>query len=74
MKNAYTEYLISKGWFEAESMSFRKIGSDIEIFFDTSSQIEIYNKENRRIGTHYLESLDDLIKIVDELVGGSSGG
>ena len=60
MKNIFTDYLINNGWLEVAPMSYKNGKDDLEIFFDTSNQIEIYNSTGR-IKDAYLQNLEDLI-------------
>ena len=60
MKNVFTDYLINDGWLEVAPMSYKKGNDDLEIFFDSSNKIEIYNSTGR-IKDVYLHDLEDLI-------------
>jgi hypothetical protein len=62
-KNIFTDYLTENGWVRVGPMSFRKAEGDIEIFFDTSHQIEIYNCAGR-MKALYLNRLEDLIAVL----------
>lgn len=47
-------------------MTFQKAGTNIEIFFDNSNQIEVY-KGKISIGSYYLQKIEDLIKLLQEI-------
>jgi len=61
--NKFTEYLIQKGWKQTDPVTFvNPKRKGIEIFFDNSNHIEIYN-ESKRISSHYATEIEDLISI-----------
>ena len=61
MNNIYTEYLLNNGWIQSNQMRYNlQRNPSFELFFDTSNQIELYIK-NERKNEKYLQSLDDLI-------------
>ena len=64
--NIFTSYLLDLDWMEAGPMVYRKRNSDIEIFFDTSNQIEV-SKGDAGIGSFYLKDLNDLINVLDSI-------
>jgi hypothetical protein len=66
-QSIYTEHLKQQGWIEVEPMSFKKPNIGYEIFFDTSSQIEIYNGK-LRVKSVYLQSLRDLTNVLNDLL------
>lgn len=58
--NIFTIYLLENNWFQSGTMTFINSNNpELEIFFDTSSQIEIYS-QGKRIGDYYLVELNDL--------------
>jgi hypothetical protein len=63
-KNIFASYLLDHGWTEYSPMSYKKLNSDLEIFFDTSNQIEM-SKGKINVGSFYLEDLSDLIRVLN---------
>jgi hypothetical protein len=61
------DFLRRMGWTERSPMSFVK--NDREIFWDTSSAVEIYpaNDKNKRLEDVRIETLEDLEKLVKRL-------
>lgn len=67
METPFTQYLRSKNWHEKTPLSFWcDAYKDVEIFFDTSNQIEIY-QANKLVCTHYLASFEVLIDLLEKL-------
>ncbi len=66
-QNIFTDHLTTTNWVRTSPMGFHYIHDMVlEIFFDTSNQIEVYRKDER-IGTHYisvLKDLEDVLKII----------
>ena len=59
-QNIFTIYLLERNWVQSAPMTFVNSNNpELEIFFDTSSQIEIYY-QGKRIGDYYLLELNDL--------------
>ena len=66
MKNKYTEYLLEQGWIETDPMRYSNKNSEYKIFFDTSSQIDVY-KGTQLIKSVYLSKLDDLVFLLNSI-------
>ena len=67
LENIFTRHLEKEGWIRFEPMTFKNNGSEVEIVFDTSNQIEIYAKGIRSKSV-YLHDLEDLIRELREMI------
>lgn len=57
----FTEYLIKNGWIEINFMTYQfQKDCSIELFFDTSNQIEL-TINNIRKSDKYIATLEDLL-------------
>lgn len=66
MKNAFTEYLIKNGWIEISFSTYQfQENKSVELFFDTSNQVELYINE-KRISGKYLRSVEDLVSFLSD--------
>lgn len=56
MNNIFTKYLLENGWVKDGQVSylFQKDKS-IELFFDTSNQIELYKNDKRVCGVYVVD-------------------
>lgn len=63
-------YLVGEGWIEKHVMLYVKNG--IEIFFDNSNAIEIYNEGNKnvRLGDYYATTVKDLFELLKNIEEG----
>jgi|GEM_PF-42235 len=55
--NIFVEFLMASGWEQEDDMSYKL--NTFQILFDTSNQIEFYNKK-KKLGEGYLTSINDL--------------
>lgn len=66
MKNSFTEYLIKNGWLEVSCLTYQfQENKSVELFFDTSNQIELYINK-KRISGKYLKSIEDLVSFLSD--------
>jgi hypothetical protein len=66
MKNSFTEYLIKNGWIEVSFLTYQfQENKSVELFFDTSNQVELYINK-KRISRKYLRSIEDLVSLLSD--------
>jgi hypothetical protein len=64
MKTTFIEYLLNNGWKELNPMTFQNVAdSKYELFFDTSNQIELYFK-NERKDEKYILNQNELVEFL----------
>lgn len=66
MKNSFTEYLIKNGWLEVSCLTYQfQENKSVELFFDTSNQVELYINKKRTSEKH-LKSIEDLVSFLSD--------
>jgi hypothetical protein len=66
MKNSFTEYLIKNGWIEISFLTYQfQENKSVELFFDTSNQVELYINK-KRISGKYIERIEDLVSFLSD--------